>query len=326
MKKIIYSLLFAGLFLALASSTQAQEKLQMIVGPVRQEIFLDPGENDQVEIRFYNQSEQPITGQLSAVDFVVTSPDGAPTLLDDPTQASPKFSGTNWISLPYDQITIAATNRVNVPVSIAVPSDAKPGGRYVAIYFQPNNNNLANTGSGVSSRIAGLLYIRVNGEITENALVTRFNAPAFFEYGPVTVNTEILNRGDYHIQPKAVIAMTNAFGNLADQVMLREENIFPDATRIFTNEIGPKWLFGRYKLSLMGSYGTSGKTLEAINYVWVIPWRIIAIVILAIILVYILIKKVILASHEQVTELESRLSAEEKELEELKKLLRKKNE
>ena len=326
MKKIIYTLFFALFFLGLSNSALAQEKLQMIVGPVRQEIFLNPGENDQVEIRFYNQSEQPITGQLNAVDFIVTSSDGAPTLLDDPNQTSPKFSGTKWISLPYDQITIAATNRVNVPVSITVPSDAKPGGRYVAIYFQPNNNTPTDTGSGVSSRIAGLLYIRVNGDITENALITRFHSPSFFEYGPVTVNAEILNRGDYHITPKAVIAMTNAFGTLTDQVSLREENIFPDATRIFTNEVGPKWLFGRYKLSLMGSYGTSGKSLEATAYVWVMPWRIIAIIILAIILIYILIKKVILGSREQVTELESRLSKEEEELENLKKLLRKKNE
>ncbi|OGK64672.1 hypothetical protein A2313_02525 [Candidatus Roizmanbacteria bacterium RIFOXYB2_FULL_41_10] len=326
MKKIIYFLLITSLFLSLTGSALAQEKLQMIVGPVRQEIFLNPGENDQVEIRFYNQSERPITGQLTAVDFIVTSSDGAPTLLDDPSQASPKFSGTSWISLPYDQITIAATNRVNVPVSIQVPNNAKPGGRYVAIYFQPNNNTPTSSGSGVASRIAGLLYIRVNGEITENALITRFYSPSFFEYGPITVNTEILNRGDYHITPKAVIAMSNAFGTLTDQVSLRDENIFPDATRIFTNEIGPKWLFGRYKLSLMGSYGTNGKSLEATTYVWVMPWRIIAIVILGIILIYILIKKVILSSNEQVSELESRLSKEEEELEELKKLLRKKNE
>lgn len=326
MKKTLFTLASLALLLSIALPVSAQEKVELTVGPVRQEIILNPGENDQVEMRFYNQSEQPISGQLNVVDFIVTSSDGAPTLLDNPSTASPKFSGASWISIPYDQITIAATNRVSVPVSINIPSDAKPGGRYVAIYFQPGQGAVQGTGTGVTSRIAGLLYIKVNGDITENALITRFYSPSFFEYGPVTVNTEILNRGDYHITPKAVIAMTNTFGSLTDQIMLREENVFPDATRIFTNEVGPKWLFGRYKLSLMGSYGQSGKALEAVTYVWVMPWRIIAIVILAIILLFILIKKVILASHERVEELEDRLSAEQKELEELKKQLRKRNE
>ncbi len=327
MKKTLLSLLIAAVcLLGFSRSSLAQEKLNLIVGPVRQEIILNPGESDQVEVRFYNQSEQPVTGQLSIVDFIVTSPDGAPTLLDEPSQASPKFSGASWVRVPYDQITIAATNRVSVPVNISVPADAKPGGRYVAIYFQPGQALPQSTGTGVTSRIAGLLYIKVNGDITENAIITRFSNPKLLEYGPVSVNTEILNRGDYHITPKAVIAMTNAFGGLTDQVMLREDNVFPDATRIFTNEVGPKWLFGRYKLSLMGSYGTTGKALEAVSYVWIIPWRIIAIVILAIILLYILIKKVILGSAERVEELEERLDAGEKELEELKKQLRKRNE
>ena len=326
MKKILFTLITLAFLLSLALPVSAQEKIELTVGPVRQEVILNPGENDQVEMRFYNQTEQPISGQLNVVDFIVTSSDGAPALLDDPSQASPKFSGASWVSIPYDQITIAATNRVSVPVSINVPSDAKPGGRYVAIYFQPGQGNVQGTGTGVTSRIAGLLYIKVNGDITENALVTRFYTPGLFEYGPVTVNTEILNRGDYHIRPKAVIAMTNVFGSLTDQVMLKEENIFPDASRTFATEVGPKWLFGRYKLSLKGSYGTTGKALEGIAYVWVIPWRIIAIIILAIILIFILVKKVLLASHERVEELEGRLTAEEKELEELKKQLRKRNE
>jgi len=327
MKKIILTfLLTTALFFYLPGQSLAQEKLELIVGPVRQEVILNPGESEQVEVRFYNQSAEPISGQLEVVDFIVTSADGAPTLIDDPSLASPKFSGARWITLPYNQITIAATDRVKIPVSIQVPVNAKPGGRYVAIYFQPGLNAPQTTATGVSSRLASLLYIKVNGDILENALVTQFYAPGFFEYGPVTVNTEILNRGDYHIRPKAIIAMTNIFGTLVDQVSLREENIFPEASRTFTNEIGPKWLFGRYKLALRGSYGTSGKALETMTYVWVIPWRIIAIVILAIILLYILIKKIILSSHEQVEELEDRLSAEEKELEELKKQLRKRNE
>jgi len=303
----------------------AQQKIQIIVGPVRQELFLDPGETDSVEVRFYNQSEEPISGTVSIVDFVVSGTDGGPKLIDDPSAASPKYSGAKWVTIPYSQVTIAPTNRISVPVRIAVPANAAPGGRYVAIYFQPTGATPSSSGSGVSSRVASLLYIRINGEITENAIITRFYAPSFFEYGPVTANTEILNRGDYHIRPKAIIAMTNAFGGLVDQVSLTENNIFPETSRIFETQVGPKWLFGRYKLSLMGSYGATGRALEAVTYVWVMPWRIIAIVTLTIILAIILIKKLIAGSREHVLHLETKLEKEEAEIEELKKMLRKKN-
>jgi len=317
-------LLLVGLIFPVKAS--AQEKIQIIVGPVRQELFLDPGETDNVEVRFYNQTEQPINGIINVVDFVVSSSDGGPKLIDDPAGASPKYSGAKWVSIPYNQVTIAPTNRVSVPVQIAIPQNAAPGGRYVAIYFQPTGASKTSTsGTGVSSRVASLLYIRINGEITENAIITRFFAPSFFEYGPLTVSTEILNRGDYHIRPKAVVALTNAFGGLVDQTMLREENIFPETSRILNTEVGPKWLFGRYKLSLMGSYGASGKAIEAVAYVWVMPWRVIAIVTLTVILAIILIKKLLSGSREAVEHLESKLEKEEAEIEELKKMLRKKN-
>ena len=326
MKNKIFLLLTILAVAFFANKALAQEKISMTVGPARQELRVDPGEQTRVEVRFYNTSEMPITGAVSAVDFVVIGSEGSPRLLDTPSEASPKYTGASWVSLPYDQITIAATDKVTIPVTIDVPRDAKPGGRYVAVYFQPGGLTPegSRAGSAVTSRVASLLYIRVNGDITENAIVTRFYAPAMFEYGPVKVTTEILNRGDYHIRPKAIIAMTNLFGSLTDQVMVKEENIFPDSTRIFTTEIGPKWLFGRYKLSLMGSYGTEGKAIEAVTYVWVIPWRIIAIVVLAFLLIVILVKKLVSSSHQEVHELKGKLSAEEQEIEELKKMLRRK--
>ena len=313
-------------FLLMPPFASAQQELQIIVGPVRQEVFLDPGETDNVEVRFYNQSNEVISGIVNVVDFVVTSTDGAPKLIDDADTASPKFSGSKWVNLPYDRIDIAPGSKVAIPITISIPQDAAPGGRYVAVYFQPGNTTPTTSGSGVSSRIASLLYIRINGEITENAIITRFYTPSIFEYGPITVNTEILNRGDYHIAPKAIVAMTNAFGSLTDQVVIKEQNIFPETSRIFTTEVGPKWLFGRYKLSLMGTYGAHGKALEAVTYAWVIPYRVIAVIILALLLVYILLRKIITGSHQQVSDLQTKLSQEEKELNELKKQLRRKNE
>lgn len=326
MKNRLLIFLIGLLFFGLSGNVAAQEKINIVVGPARQELRVDPGETVQTEVRFYNQTEAVLSGIVSVADFTVIGTEGSPRIIDNPSLGSPKYSGASWVTIPYDQISIASTNKVTVPVTITIPETAKPGGRYVAVYFQPGGqipSGNQRAGSGVASRVASLLYIRVNGEITENALITRFYSPTFFEYGPVVVNTEILNRSDYHIRPKAIIAMTNIFGSLADQVTLKESNIFPDASLLYENQVGPKWLFGRYKLNLMGSYGSSGRALEAATYVWVLPWRVIAVVLLAILIVYILIKKLISGSAEQVNQLEGELEKEQAEIEKLKKILKK---
>ncbi|PJE60520.1 hypothetical protein COU86_03915, partial [Candidatus Roizmanbacteria bacterium CG10_big_fil_rev_8_21_14_0_10_36_26] len=117
-------------------------------------------------------------------------------------------------------MTIAPDDKVTIQASINIPIDAHPGGRYVAIYFEPAGNipepvgANEEAGTAVGTRIAGLVYLKVAGAISEKALVSRFFAPSFFEYGPVKVETEILNRGDYHITPRGVISLINMFGGV----------------------------------------------------------------------------------------------------------------
>jgi len=76
--------------------------------------------------------------------------------------------------------------------------------------------------------LAGLVYLGVTGPILEKASVSRFFTPGFLEYGQSTSDTQILNRGDYHIVPRGLITLTNIFGTSVDRSFLKEENIFPD--------------------------------------------------------------------------------------------------
>ena len=167
----------------------------------------------------------------------------------------------------------------------------------MAVYFEPTTSipravgGDKEAGTGVSSRIASLVYIKVAGPITEKALVGRFFTPSFFEYGPIKIDTQILNRGDYHIRPRGVITMSNVFGAPIDQTNLKEENIFPDVVRNYDNSLGKKWLMGKYKLNFAASYGETGQVLEASTYVWVFPWRVALAVILTVIILSLFIGK-----------------------------------
>lgn len=279
----------------------AQTTLPLTVIPSRQELLVDPGEKTAITIKFLNQGETPVSGLLKAVDFIVENKEGTPTFIEETptvtgvTQISPRFSAASWVTLPYDRITIAPKDKVVIQAKITVPNDAQAGGRYLAVYFEPGGIP-GKAGGGekeaaipVAIRIAGLVYLRVSGPIEESARLVQFTAPKFLEYGPISVTTEILNLGNYHIRPKGTITLTSIFGKNVDRVVLNEENIFPDASRIFENKLGEKWMFGKYKLELAASYGETGKVLTATLFTWVFPWKIISAVILAVIITILIV-------------------------------------
>jgi len=227
--------LFASITLiALATSlsahaANAQSFQQLQVSPVRQNLEVSPGETVSFDFKFYNLGEKTISGIIKSSDFAVADNSGTPKILDTADQVLPRFSAAAWVTLPFDRLSIAAGDQAPVRVTIKVPSDARPGGRYVAVYFDPATGQTGLQGTGkeeagaiISQRIAGLMYLRVKGAINEKAYISRLFGASFLEYGPINIESEILNRGDYHIRPRGSISLHNFFKSTVDQKGLNE--------------------------------------------------------------------------------------------------------
>jgi hypothetical protein len=303
---------------------QAQNILPLTVAPARQELLVDPGEKTAVIIKFLNQGETPVSGLLKVADFIVEDKEGSPTFLEDETTLSRRFTAASWVELPYDRMTIAPKDKVTVQAKINVPQDAQAGGRYFAIFFEPGGTTSEALGvekeaeTPITIRLAGLVYLRVSGPIEESAYLTQLGAPRFLEYGPIPVTIEISNQGNYHIRPKGTITLVSLFGKDVEQEILEEQNIFPETSRIFENKLGYKWLFGKYKIEFNAVYGETGKVLTASIFTWIIPWKMISIIVIAIIVIILLISLLYhrLKKHEE--------NLEEK-IEELEEKLQEKN-
>lgn len=332
-KKIIALIIILGLAaysLSVKKTVQAQNVLPLMVSPARNEIEVSPGEKTAVTINFYDQSDDPVSGFFKTADFIVDNNQGNPRLIENPDEAPAKYAASNWFTLLYDRATLPAHDKVSLQATINVPKDAHPGGRYVAVYFEqgavvPQKTGVnEEAGSGTTSRIASLVYIKVKGPITEKAIVSDFFAPIFFEYGPIKVTTGILNRGDYHISPKGIISLSNMFGGLVDQSRLKDQNVFPDVSRTYENELGTKWMMGRYKLNLAASYGDQGQALTSSIYVWVFPWRVATAIILTLIVIILIISRLYRNFYRKEAGLEEELAKEKAEIEKLKESLRKK--
>ena len=318
---LLIAALFFTVFFILLSQIQAQTNVPLTVAPARQELMIKPGEKSAVIIKFLNQGAEPVSGAVKVADFIVEDNEGSPTFLEGPTQLAPRFSAASWIELSSDQITIAPKDKVLIQAKINAPADAQAGGRYVAIFFEPGGSVSEATMAAdkeaitpIAIRIAGLISIRVAGPVEESAYVVQMKTPRFLEYGPIEVKTQIMNRGNYHIQPKGTLSLLSIFGKQVDQQLLKEQNIFPDVARSYDNKLGQKWMFGKYKIELNASYGETGKVLTAVVFTWVFPWRITLIIVLAIIIIILLfailfhrIKKREETLEEKVEELEEKL-------------------
>lgn len=326
---VTISLLVIPFFYIFISKVEAQTVSPLMVAPSRQELMVDPGESTALNIKFFNQGDTPISGILKVADFVVEDKEGVPTFIEEAgvvgtTKISPRFSAATWVSLPYERITIAAKNKVLVQARIRVPANARAGGRYVAIFFEPSGTPTEALGAlkeattPISVRLASLIYMRVAGPIKEDAYIVQVKAPQFSEYGPVPVISEILNRGDYHIRPIAILSLYNTFGKIVDKQTLKELNIFPDISREYQNKLGQKWMFGKYKAELVATYGEANKVVTASTYFWVLPWKAMTIAILAIVIIILLLTLFFRRFHKREEELEEKVEKLEKKLEQEK--------
>jgi ABC-type multidrug transport system fused ATPase/permease subunit len=220
-------------------------------------------------------------------------------------------------------MTLPPKGNGSVSITINVPKNAAPGGRYAAVLFQPSGSlTLGNPVSGqetpVAIRLASLIYIRVAGPITEKAVVTKFAGPRFLEYGPAEILTDIQNLGDYHIAPVGSISMTDMFGTVVSKASLDTKNIFPGTSRSYSTRLGEKLMIGKFTVALAATYGDKANPLSASLTMWIFPWKVALAILLAFVIMFLLImfgyKRFVKKEQKLVEELKE----EKTELEELK--------
>jgi hypothetical protein len=330
MKTLVKSFLLIIIFSLSAGTVIAQNTVDLIVSPPNQEINLNPGEEKRIQIKFYNRSEENISGQIKKADFLVLDKDGSPTLIDN-SATNNRFAASTWINLSEEKVALTAKNQVIITAYIKVPLNAYPCGHYTSIYFEPTPVTLGGqqlkqeSAAAIAFKLASLIYINVAGECKEKALISKMDAPLFQEYGPIIVDMDILNRSDYHIVPKTVLQTKNFLKKTVDIKPIPENNIFPDAIRNYRIETGQKWMFGPYTIILQGGYGKTGQTLYRSLQVWVVPWRIMIVILLFLIIVYLTVKSLFGSLSQKETLLEKQLKQEIEEVKKLKEQLKKRD-
>lgn len=289
-RKLLAGLILSIVFTVVGVATaQELQRTFTVVNPAIVQ-NLNPGDTAEGTTKVINDSNAPLTFSVDVQDFIVVDDKGTPNILP-PNTLNNKYSAASWIGVTPSTFTIKPGEKQTLNYYIQIPKDAKPGGHYAAIVYKPKVDIQANaTGGVVSTQVGSLFYVTVKGAVKEEASIKKFFANSFQEYGPVKLLTQIKNNGDLHITPKGSIQLTGFLTNKTyvfnDQKRsdVPVGNIFPETLRNFDNTVGSNLMIGRYKAVLLASYGINNNLpLTATLYFWVFPWRLVLVIVLAVV-------------------------------------------
>lgn len=300
--------LFAGLFVLAvltpltalgqnANQNPSSSGQGFMISPVLVELNADPGKTYTINIKLKNITANTLVSKSQVNNFGAKGENGDPEIyLDDNEKISYALKG--WV-VKIPDYTFATQETKTIPVSIAVPPNAEPGGHYGVIRFTGVPPELADDQSRValSASIGTLVLVRVSGEIKESAKIEEFYAAqygkksGFFEQGPLGLTERVKNNGNVHVKPVGTVEVKDMFGRTTASLKVNDDNknILPSTIRRFDQELNKKWLFGRYTANLALTYGSTNQKLTSQIVFWVIPWKLILailLLIIAIILVF----------------------------------------
>lgn len=272
------------------------------IAPAIYNLNADPGGSYTLKVTITNVTSHDLiaTGEIN--DFTAKDETGSPKILTDSDEASlsPNISVKTWVSdIGTTKIASHATKTFNL--TIKVPQKAEAGGHYGVIQFKGQPPELENQNVGLSASVGSLLLVRVSGNINENLSLSSLNVAKdsnnsnFFEGGPITIVSRFTNSGNVHVVPSGLITIKDMLGRTTASMPISADsgNVLPNSTRKFTQQFNKKWLFGHYTAHLSAVYGTSGKTVKGSVSFWVIPYKIIALLLIIVIAFIVLGKKML---------------------------------
>ncbi len=205
-----------------------------VVEPAKIEIFANPGDVITKSVTIVDRIEGRSTFSISLEDFVGSDDASvAVKLLGDEVS---RYSFRDNIIPEVKSIDLEFGQKAVIPITIRVPETASPGGYYtsVVIATTPAESATGGTGAKAISRVAQLLFVRVNGDVVEDGVLKDFvvSPTGFFHLkGPLTFNILFENRGSVHLAPYGYITIRNIFGTTVDQIPVDAYYSLPQSQR-----------------------------------------------------------------------------------------------
>lgn len=273
--------------------TTVDDRNDFIVEPAKQEVDLNPGEVSTTTVSVTSRVKTPVTFALTTEDIVGSNNPDQPVLLLGGDKSP--YSLKDYLHPEINQFTLNFGQRIQIPVTIDLPKTAAPGGFYAAVIVSNAPSKLSgasstveNPGTKIISRIASLFFVRVNGAVNQSGHLSDFRIK---EPGPIYQNANLTfqiyfnNEGNIHLVPYGYITIKNMWGAVVDQLPIDAYFALPHSLRYREILWGRLVALGRYTATVSLNRGYASTTDEKTISFWIIPWKVMAIVILIILLI-----------------------------------------
>lgn len=299
--------------LAVAATNPAGTGQALEIAPPVITLTVNPGQVVHTQINIRDVASGPLIVDGQANDFVAAGEDGTPKILLKGNENDP-YSLKNWVS-PLPELLLSPKQIKNLPVTINVPKNASPGGHYGVIRFTATPPELKGQGVSLSASLGSLVLLTVRGNIKDQLAVSEFSvskksggkAGHLFESTPLSFTEKIKNTGNVHEEPTGIITVKNMFGKAvaAVSVNVPPRNVLPGSIRAFTEPFdksayGTRKFFGRYTATMKLTYGPKKTALVASVSFWVIPYKLIAAIVILLIGGFFLVRYLIRRHDERI--------------------------
>lgn len=254
-----------------------------VVGPAKTELLLKPGESKTTEILVTNRMGVERTFSLDVEDVTGTeSGDSSVVLLGD--ERGP-YTLKDYLQFPSETVTLDHAERARIPVTVSIPENAEPGGRYGSVIIQTVTDDVSTeegvntvSRSAIVSRIATLFFVTVEGETEVGGMLEKFTTipeKSWFQNGPIQFGIYFRNTGNVHLNPYGHLRITNMFNEEVGYVELDPWFALPQSRRFREVTWERNYLFGKYTAELEISPGFGDEIETAAYTFWVIPYSLI---------------------------------------------------
>lgn len=268
-------------FCAMSGSVYAYEIVQtgltqngdFALDQAKVEVSMHPGDIRHAQLVFTNRTQQKRTFILERED-TRGSQDGSEPVVLLGSETGP-YSGKDLLYPEVSTFELDAGERIALDVTIVVPRNAEPGGRYTSLIFS-NKNSGTGGGATVISRVASLFFIDIEGDepLRRDGELLAFGWKgfgAFFAHdSPLTFTIFYKNSGNVHLNLSGSIAITNIFGSLVDTIEIKKYYAMPDSIRTRDISWAPQSSIGIYKAILTLDRGYEARKDVADAWVFVI--------------------------------------------------------
>ncbi len=250
-----------------------------VVGPGKVDVILNPGESKVVNLVVTNRMGEEKVFTFEVEDIKAGTDSEQPVVLLGDSRGP--YTLKDYIHIPEMEFTLGHNQRATIPVTISLPPDAEPGGRYGSVLVSVvskegdlDDENGSTPSSAIVSRIGTLFFVTIPGSTDLEGKVVSFdtiNQKHIFTDSPINFGITFENTGSVHLNPYGELHITNMFGSEVGFIEIDPWFTLPQSLRTREISWNRKPLLGRYTASVKINRGYDNIIDEASIAFWVIP-------------------------------------------------------